>query len=214
MRNNYYVYGHFDKLDNCFYIGKGTDRRAWSKDRHSVWKYYVEKCLLNEYSVKIIKNGLTEEEALDIETELISRYGKDLINWQNDGRGFNSEILDKFWKLHNENKVLIEESKVLEKTNIEKSIEGYRKAIIATSEYFNLDWEEDCLVKRISDMMDDEKEGRGKKGEIDAIDRLTLLLCKIGKKDEAKFEAINYFIKFPYDKTYKGYERIMKRINK
>jgi hypothetical protein len=213
-RNNFYVYGHFDKAGNCFYIGKGTDRRAWSKDRHSVWIYYVETCLLNEYTVEIIKDGLTEDEAFLVESELISQYGKELINWQNEGRGFKREILDKFWELRNKNKALIEESKLLEKTDVEKSIDGYRKAILATSEYFDLDWEEDCLVKRISDMMDNEKEGRCKKGEIDAIDRLTLVLYKLGKKDEAKLEASNYFIKFPYDKTYKGYERIMKRINK
>ncbi len=213
-RNNFYVYGHFDKENNVFYIGKGTKRRAWSKDRHSVWKYYIEKCLLNEYTVEIIEDGLTEDDSLLLESELISQYGEELINWQNYGRGFNKEILNKFWELHDKNKALIKESKLSEKIDIEKSIEGYRNAIIKTLEYFNLDWEEDCLVKRISNMMDSEKEGMGKKGEIDAIDRLTLCLCKIGKNDEAKIEAINYFKKFPYDKTYKGYERIMKRINK
>ncbi len=213
-RKNFYVYGHFDKNGNIFYVGKGTERRAWSKDRHSVWVYYVEKCLLNEYTVEIIKNELTESEALLMEKKLISQYGKELINWQNDGRGFNREILDKYWELRNKNKALIEGSKLLEKTNIEKSIDEYRKVILATSEYFSLDWEEDCLVKRISDMMDNEIVGHGKKGEIDAIDRLSILLCKIGKKDEAKSEVINYFIKFPYDKTYKKYERIMKRINR
>jgi hypothetical protein len=60
-KNNFYVYSHFDKNGNCFYIGKGTGRRAWSKDRHSVWVYYIEKCLLNEYTVKIIKDGLSED---------------------------------------------------------------------------------------------------------------------------------------------------------
>jgi hypothetical protein len=28
--NNYYVYGLFDQNENCFYIGKGRDRRMYN----------------------------------------------------------------------------------------------------------------------------------------------------------------------------------------
>lgn len=214
-KKNFYVYGHFDKEGNIFYIGKGTGRRAWSKkNRHSVWEYYVQKCLLNYYKVEIFKDDLEEDTALEIEEELIAHYGKQLINWQNYGRVFNQEILGKYWELRNRNKSLIEICNVLEKIDIEIAIDGYRKAIIATSEYFNLDWEEDSLVKRINDMMNSEKEGGGKNGEIAAIDRLTICLCKLGHLEEAKKEAEKYFSLFPYDKVYSAYERIIKRVNK
>lgn len=47
-----YVYGHYDNQGNVFYIGKGTAERAWSKVRHPVWVYYVEKHLSNNYAAK------------------------------------------------------------------------------------------------------------------------------------------------------------------
>jgi hypothetical protein len=51
-------------------------------------------------------------------------------------------------------------------------------------------------------------------GERDAIDRLTICLCKLDRKEEAKSEAENYFLLYPDDKRYVEYEKIMKRVNK
>lgn len=55
---------------------------------------------------------------------------------------------------------------------------------------------------------------QGIKDEIEAIERLTMCLCKIGRKNEAKIEAHNYFSTYTHDYTYKGYVNVMKRVYK
>lgn len=67
MRRNYYVYFHRDETGKIFYIGKGTDRRAWSADRHPVWCKYVAERLGGRYSVEIYRNDLTVVEAEALE---------------------------------------------------------------------------------------------------------------------------------------------------
>ena len=81
-----YVYGHY-KADTgeLFYIGKGTHpRRAKVKyRRNSHWKRVVNK---HGYTIKILYDGLTDQEALDKEAELIAEYGLDnLANFTSGG---------------------------------------------------------------------------------------------------------------------------------
>jgi len=67
--NRFYVYGHYDLDGNLFYIGKGTARRAWVvADRPIKWNEIAN----GGYSVKILHDKLTEDDALKIETELIT----------------------------------------------------------------------------------------------------------------------------------------------
>jgi hypothetical protein len=44
-----YVYAHLDNEGKIFYIGKGNGRRAWSDDRHPLWRRFVKKHLSGEY---------------------------------------------------------------------------------------------------------------------------------------------------------------------
>jgi len=87
-RKDYYVYAHRDLSRNIFYIGKGTGRRAWSKDRDIVWKRYVNERLGGQYEVEILTNNLSEPEAESLECELINEHGHNLVNWTNPGRQF------------------------------------------------------------------------------------------------------------------------------
>jgi len=69
---------------NCFYIGKGVGGRAYAKStraRHPIWFYYVNKHLNGQYEAKILKDNLTDDEAEELEAELILKYSKQLINW-------------------------------------------------------------------------------------------------------------------------------------
>lgn len=232
---DYYVYGHYDSQGNVFYIGKGTEKRAWKKERHVTWKYYVEKHLLNNYTVKIIRDNLTENEAEILEMSLILQYSKQLINWERplqakitfspfseekfttvkDATWLNSFVgTERFFKLRDANRKLISDSKILEITDIEGAIEGYRRAIKAIAEYCGYsqyDYMNDCLKKRINVEME---KSQGVHGEMEAINRLTMCLCKVSRKDEAKMEAHNYFSTYTFDYTYKGYFDIMKRVYK
>jgi hypothetical protein len=90
-----YVYEHWrlDK-DECFYVGFGsTSRRAHSKhDRNKHWKNIVKKLESNgsTYEVKIVKDGLSKEDALNLEIERISfwrSFGIKLSNMTNGGEG-------------------------------------------------------------------------------------------------------------------------------
>ncbi len=80
---DFYVYLHKDKnAGTPFYVGKGTRRRAYTKNgRNIYWKEKVEE-LNNEYDVEIVKDNLTESEAYELETELIKKYGN---KWEEGG---------------------------------------------------------------------------------------------------------------------------------
>ena len=68
----FYVYEHIRKDNNtCFYVGKGTGNRAYNLDRGN---FHNGVCKEYGCRVKIIKDGLTEEEAFKLETERIEDY--------------------------------------------------------------------------------------------------------------------------------------------
>lgn len=88
----YYVYIHY-LVDNkeIFYIGKGTGKRAWSKNsRNREWKEKTKKA----YNVLIIKTFSSEEEAFQEEIRLIDFFKNDpnfkLVNKQAGGKGGNN----------------------------------------------------------------------------------------------------------------------------
>ncbi len=73
MGNIYYVYQHVDADGSIVYIGKGKYDRAWSIKRqaeHATWMKQQDLFKV----VSVIKNQLTEEEALEKESELILKY--------------------------------------------------------------------------------------------------------------------------------------------
>lgn len=71
----FYVYGHYiPNSDIPFYIGKGTGRRYKKTDnRNKWWKHIVDKY---GYESKIIKDGLAEHDACELEQQLIAEYGR------------------------------------------------------------------------------------------------------------------------------------------
>ncbi len=72
--NKFYVYGHYvPGSDTPFYIGKGSNNRAWNKtQRTSKWKEISS----TGYEVKILQDGLNEMDAWILEASLITEYGK------------------------------------------------------------------------------------------------------------------------------------------
>lgn len=79
QENKYYVYGHYYKGSNAlFYIGKGTrDRSTTTANRSKNWKLAVEN--KDWYSV-LLFTGMTFEESIQKETELISLLKDRLVN--------------------------------------------------------------------------------------------------------------------------------------
>ena len=65
----YYVYAYLREDNTPYYIGKGSNKRAWVKKR------VIPKPTANDQIV-ILNDNLTEQEALDLEVKLIKQYGR------------------------------------------------------------------------------------------------------------------------------------------
>lgn len=73
--NNYYVYTHHKPCGEIFYVGMGKGKRAWSVcDRNNLWRKIVLK--YGNHTVKIIKQNLSHSDAIELEKNLISKYGR------------------------------------------------------------------------------------------------------------------------------------------
>ncbi len=188
MRKDYYVYFHLDSAGNIFYVGKGTGRRAWSKSRHSVWKKYVNENLEGLYNIEIYKDGLTEDQAEDLESDLILEYGDKLVNWINPGREFDYNAIVQYHKLRDKNRLFVAETRPLEKKDPEQAVVCYREALIAMYEYENITREKSLVI---------DLGGGPDWGDPNILDRLTLCLIKLGRPYEAIEEADKYFADFP-----------------
>lgn len=74
MIDSYYVYIHVNpETKEIFYVGKGKGNRLTSlKSRNELWKDYVGE-LQGDFKTLKIKDGLTESEALLLESKIIER---------------------------------------------------------------------------------------------------------------------------------------------
>lgn len=77
-----------------FYVGKGKDRRAWSKQyRNKFWCNVANK---HGHSVELLFQGLTEEDAFQAEIDVITElryFGEQLTNMTNGGEGSSGRVL-------------------------------------------------------------------------------------------------------------------------
>jgi len=92
MSNIFYVYVHRKLSDNnVFYVGKGNGYRAYQKNkRNDFWQNVVKK---HGYLVEIVLNNLTEQQAFNLEKELIKYYGrKNLCNLTDGGDGTSGHV--------------------------------------------------------------------------------------------------------------------------
>jgi len=81
--NHFYVYMYVrPDTGEPFYVGKGQRSRAWSYNGHSHNKWLMRKLddIRSKYKsrefVMIVEENLTEQEAFDMEEELVIKYGK------------------------------------------------------------------------------------------------------------------------------------------
>ena len=205
VRSDYYVYFHRDKAGSIFYIGKGTKRRADSLDRHPAWKKYVAERLLGEYTVEIHADGLTEEQAEDLEWSLICQYGEQLINWFNPGRAFDYQALEQFHALRDKNRAFVAATKQYEASDPQLAVERYSQALKAMREYESITLERGLVAEM----------GIGPNwGDPNILDRLTLCLSKLGRLEEAIAVTDSYFRDFPSALNLVAGKRISARIEK
>jgi len=94
LKNNFYVYEHWRlDRDECFYVGKGKGNRAYRmSNRNSHHKAIQAKLIRigSSMEVRVVADGLTNEEAILLEIERISFWkdaGADLTNMTDGGEG-------------------------------------------------------------------------------------------------------------------------------
>lgn len=186
-----YVYAHLGPDQVPFYIGKGTGSRAWSTDRDAQWDRFVRTRCQNAYEVMIIAEDLDDEDALKLEEELIAKHGATLTNWINPGRQFDHAALDRFHKLRDANTSFISATRPLEESDPEAAVARYRQAIEQMHEYCAITYETGLVADLRNEI------GHPAHGDLAALDRLTLVLRRLGKFQEIVEAVDAYFERYP-----------------
>ena len=176
--NIYYVYAHINQeTENVFYIGMGKNKRAWSKNRHPYWIKYVEK-LHGKYDVKILKDKLYEQEALEWEQHYMKEYADTLLNVQNWYKPHTDwDICEHYWN----KKYEIDDQMIIlrnwELVDIDRAIDGYKKLLHTHEELRKLSPSqyEGELIAELSEHQ----------GPYHIINKLSICLGKVGKVKEA-----------------------------
>ena len=207
-----YVYGHYDSNGNIFYVGKGIGKRAWSdKKRHPIWSYFVHKKLSGKYQIRIVEENLSNFDAELLEDAIMQKFADQLLNWNNWGRKTNIDLCHQLWRRKLANRRLVSISQMYEvDEELEKAVTGYYKAIEAIKDYTYIETDSGLLGKTIRE----EHEDVGYSGELSALNRLTICLCKLKRGKEA-LEACNYYFSlFKRDLSLSGAIAIQKRVAK
>lgn len=125
---NFYVYAHRDIEGQIFYVGKGTGRRAYVPGRGALWEAYLREYSEGHYEVEIIEEGLSEDSALEVEAEHISRISRNpnnLVNRVFDPPDSDQEQRSEFLKRLRLNSEATDATRALEKENLGAAIDRY-----------------------------------------------------------------------------------------
>lgn len=204
----FYVYGHARPDGVLFYVGTGTRDRAWSSDRHHLWGWYVERHLGGKYTVRILKDNLARDAAEELESEWIAQESDTLVNWVNMGRKTDFKALDRFHALRGEAREWLERAKQLEPSDAEGAVAACRTALALVHEYASIKYEGGL----VGQLMDEYARHVGQKGELAAIDRLSVILVRAKRKAEACLEVSNYFERYPGDLRLAAAPKVLKRV--
>jgi hypothetical protein len=204
------VYAHVDAEGKIFYIGKGSGRRAWDTKRHSLWHRYVYKHLGGKYSVQILQDNLSLEETEELEAYWIDQHSDTLVNWVNPGRVLIFDAYERYNQLRNANRLLIQQAKALEKDDLERAATMYMQAIEAIAGYASIRTEKGFVIQ----LLEEEQAEFGPWGEVEALERLTMCLIKLGRPEEAARHTQSYFARYKGDLQRAAAKRIFGRIEK
>lgn len=110
MKSDFYVYAYYrdesDEINDVpLYIGMGRGRR-WESHLKRSTNIHLQRIISNsgETPHKKLRDGLTHQEAVDLEVALIKRYGRfpngPLCNFTDGGEGTPGHVKSKEWREH------------------------------------------------------------------------------------------------------------------
>ena len=204
----FYVYVHRDSLGQIFYVGKGTGNRAWSEERHPLWHKYVEERSDGKFTVQIVSYHEGSDEAEDVEASLISQYGRQIVNWQNDGRQFDYEACERFHSARNTVRLFVRETKPFESSDPLQAVERYKKALLRMYDYKTIVMERGL----IAELMDDGTHYTC--GDPPILDRLTLCLSRLGMWAELQSAVDDFLTRYPMVVDHHWMQPILRRREK
>lgn len=204
-----YIYAHVDQDGNVFYIGKGAGRRAWSSDRHPLWHRYVDQRAKGKYEVKILADGLSANEAENLEGQWLAQEVATLVNWANLARRSNYDAIDRFHQLRNANRALAQLARKLEKDAPAQAAEKYAIALAAIADYAFIKFELDL----VGDLIDEENAELGFSGDLKILERYTMVLVKLGREQEVKPIIDDYITKYKRDRNGSAFKKICARVD-
>jgi hypothetical protein len=162
------------------------------------------------YKIQILQDNLSDEEAEELEANWIAQCADSLVNWVNAGRPTDFSVLAECNRLRDANRALIESAKHTERTDLEAAASMYVRAIEAISSYVTISYEKGLVAQ----LLEEESAEQGINGELEALDRLSLCLTRLGRPEEAASRADQYFALYRRDLRLAASERITKRIEK
>lgn len=201
-RRDFYVYEHRDANGQAFYVGKGTGRRAWSRDRTREWRRYVSERLRDEYVVAIVADELTHEAAIAIEAATIAAHGPRLVNWINPQREFDADSVARAALLRTETLAFVGATSFFEVSAPAEAVRRYARALDDVRVYSRVAIERG-LLGELKDV--------DRVGEPIVVDRLTRLLERLGRAAEVVDVAERYFADFPDAQRTRAGERVARR---
>jgi hypothetical protein len=204
----FYVYVHLDSRGQIFYVGKGTGGRAWSEERHPLWHKYVDERSGGTYTVEIVSYHEGSDEAEDVEATLIRRYGRQIVNWQNDGRQFDYEACERFHSARNALRLFVRETKPLESSDPVQAVERYKQALLRMYDYKSIVMERGL----IAELMDDGTHYTC--GDPPVLDRLTLCLYRLARWAELRASVDDFLVRYPMVVEHHWIQPILKRREK
>jgi hypothetical protein len=139
----------------------------------------------------ILHEDLDDEDALDLEGELIATHGMTLTNWVNPGRQFDYAALDRFHQLRDATTSFISQTRPFETSDPELAVTRYRQAIEQMHEYCAITYESGLVADLRNEL------GTTIRGEIAGLERLTLMLRKLGRFAELVDATDAYFARYP-----------------
>jgi hypothetical protein len=207
----HYVYLHRAPNDDVFYVGKGKNNRAYSKDRDPLWHHYLNTRCGGVHEVEIVKRFATEDDALELESDLIALFGESTVNAINTARPIDLKINGRFHELRKANWARIASGTVLQVKDPTGAVKVFRDAVEKMAEYARLDWESSGLFSELAAELYPHWKCHLNAQDLSALDKLTLLLKTQGRWSDLISAVENFFATYPETKNQGVAIRIKKR---